>query len=140
MNDLIFMGKVALNDIKFTRGRNFFRFFLQPYGNGLVMALPYWLFSTILNDFVVILCFPCHFLFWFHILTSSYSFHFSASIFECKTSTNTTKFTYGSSFKKFNLFSVSWKSNQTLAFTPINTVTKRTSRITFSRVKSKHFL
>lgn len=74
------MRKVAQNNVKFTKGL-VFPFFIQPYGRDFVIALPYWLFSSIFNIFIVILFLP-FFCFILFILASYISVKSSASFFD----------------------------------------------------------
>ena len=47
------------NFIKFSKGRRAIFFLIQPYGNGFVVAMRYWLFSSILIilDEILFVCF-----------------------------------------------------------------------------------
>ena len=118
------LSKILLNSIKL-RGR--FCFFIQPYGRGLVLGCPYWLFPSIFNIFVETL-FVC---FLPSMSKSNKIFSFFLSSRRICVSKASLVFTQlkppiSVFFRNSDVFSFCWKSNHTFNFICVNTTAEGT--------------
>ena len=133
MTDFVLMWNVVKNNVKFCTGRYFFLVFLiHPYGEGFVMQLPYWLFSSIFNFFVTILLFsfvPFTFNLYINL---RFTLSFGNKIWESKVSLVFTQLT-----PPIGVFP---NSNTAFTFITVYAIAKRYHWIAFARVEFKLFV